>query len=436
MHPQVSPTAIPPHVLQRADMQDAIARHDFGAVFVLARKWAGISYSKIAEACEIKPERVGTLARGQGSIATYEKIAAISDALRIPGHMLGLSPRGWEAPSALEAVRSSGDEAVKRRDFLRVSAIGAGTALGIPSLLEEVPRGRIGSDVPAMLARRTARLRRLDDVLGGGDTSGIYLAEYKATKAILRGSSYSAATESKLLAILAEQAQQAGWAAFDAGDHDAAERLYKESHKVSTRISDPALAGNALAFLAYQTIGNNPKAAVEVAEASCAAADGGVPATVGALLHERRAWAHAVAGNAREADEALTAAQAALASNQGTPQPDWSSWVDEQELQIMAGRCWTELRRPLRAVPLLEDALRGFDDAHARDKALYSCWLADAYLTAGEIEAAAGIADRVLSLSTGVASVRPRQRLQPILRQLASHNSVPMVADLLEKARS
>lgn len=56
----------------------------------------------------------------------------------------------------------------------------------------------------------------------------------------------------------------------------------------------------------------------------------------------------------------------------------------------MTGRCWAGLGRPLRAVPLLEDVLEGFDDAHARDKALYSCWLADAYVTAGEPEEAAG----------------------------------------------
>jgi transcriptional regulator with XRE-family HTH domain len=91
------PTALPPHVLDRPDVRDAIQRHDFGAVFVLARKWAGISYSKIAEACGIKPERVGTLARGEGSITTYDKITQIADALRIPGRMLGLAPRDWGA---------------------------------------------------------------------------------------------------------------------------------------------------------------------------------------------------------------------------------------------------------------------------------------------------------------------------------------------------
>jgi len=89
-------TALPPHVLDRADMRDAIAGHDFGTVFALARKWAGISYSKIAEACGVKPERVAALARGEGSITTYEKIIQIADAFRIPGYMLGLAARPWE----------------------------------------------------------------------------------------------------------------------------------------------------------------------------------------------------------------------------------------------------------------------------------------------------------------------------------------------------
>ncbi|MEE4594186.1 hypothetical protein V2J94_20240 [Streptomyces sp. DSM 41524] len=102
----------------------------------------------------------------------------------------------------------------------------------------------------------------------------------------------------------------------------------------------------------------------------------------------------------------------------------------------MAGRCWTELRRPLRAVPVLEDFLSRYDDAHARDKSLYLSWLADSYLTAGEIEQATAITSRALELSAGVASVRPRQRLAPILHRLKAHQELPSVADVLEKART
>jgi hypothetical protein len=38
------------------------------------------------------------------------------------------------------------------------------------------------TEVPGQLRRRIARLRRLDQVLGGGDTYRVYLGEYQATK--------------------------------------------------------------------------------------------------------------------------------------------------------------------------------------------------------------------------------------------------------------
>jgi hypothetical protein len=37
---------------------------------------------------------------------------------------------------------------------------------------------------------------------------------------------------------------------------------------------------------------------------------------------------------------------------------------------------------------VLEAALTRYDDTHARDKSLYLSWLADSYLTAGEVEQA------------------------------------------------
>ncbi|NYI96982.1 hypothetical protein HNR12_003259 [Streptomonospora nanhaiensis] len=88
--------ALPDDVLRRPDVEDALEKRDFGRLFFLARQWAGISYSAIAESCEIKPERVGSLARGRGTITSYAKIQQIADGMRIPGRMLGLLPRHWE----------------------------------------------------------------------------------------------------------------------------------------------------------------------------------------------------------------------------------------------------------------------------------------------------------------------------------------------------
>ena len=167
---------------------------------------------------------------------------------------------------------------------------------------------------------------------------------------------------------------------------------------------------------------------------SCATIGPHAPAGVRALLHERLAWACAVAGRATECEHALAAAETALATAGDAPQPDWVSWVDTTELQIMTGRCWTELRRPLRAVPVLETALAAYDDTNARDKALYLSWLGDSYLTAGEVEQAATTADRALDLAHGVASVRPRARLTPLLKRLDVHRGLPAVDAVLEKA--
>ena len=102
-------TALPAHVLQRRDMRQALTAHDFGKVFFLARKWAGISYSKIADAIGIKPERIGRLARGEGAITSYAKFCEIADGLRIPGTMIGLAARPWEAqPATIDLRQDSG----------------------------------------------------------------------------------------------------------------------------------------------------------------------------------------------------------------------------------------------------------------------------------------------------------------------------------------
>ncbi|MEU6768106.1 helix-turn-helix transcriptional regulator [Streptomyces sp. NPDC046853] len=108
-------TALPSWLLEDAEVRTACERHDFGTVFRLARRRAGISYSQIAAQCDIKPDRVGTLARGRGRVASFDKIVRISDALRIPGRLLGLADRPWES------AQPTGGESLHRRRFLQAA---------------------------------------------------------------------------------------------------------------------------------------------------------------------------------------------------------------------------------------------------------------------------------------------------------------------------
>ncbi|MEU8928801.1 helix-turn-helix domain-containing protein [Streptomyces sp. NPDC048409] len=419
------PTALPRAVLDLPAMVEALADHDFGTVFRLAREEAGISFQRLAAECGIKAERVGALARGRGRVESYEKIAVIADALRVPGQLVGLAPRPWETASDPGSLR--------RRDVLAVGAVGLAATL--PDVFPPSVPTRVGTGEVARLRERTARLRRLDDLLGGGDTYRLYAAEYQRTKRLVRESNCTETVGRELLALASEKAQQAGWAAFDGGREREAVSLYRESRSAAEEAGAGDLARNALAYLAYQAAGADPRAAAAIAAHSCDAITAQTPATARALLWERCAWARAVADDPAGTEEALTQARAALdADDAGDRQPAWSAWVDHVELDIMAGRCWTELRRPLRAVPHMARGLAAFDSAHARDASLYSTWLAEAYTTAGEVEEAARVVGGALELADGVASARPRRRIEQVVSALAvEHGTIPAVAELVER---
>ncbi|MFI9452730.1 helix-turn-helix domain-containing protein [Amycolatopsis sp. NPDC052450] len=317
---------------------------------------------------------------------------------------------------------------VQRREF-----IGAIAALAIPLARTDQPTDRrIGRSDIAELRRRTARLRRLDNIMGGAETFPVYSAEAKFTQRLIRESSHTEDIGRELLALLAEQQQQAGWAAFDHGQHALAEQLYDDSRKNAEDAQAFDLAGNALAYAAYQKTATQQSGTALATDSYEVARQVATP-KVGALLLERKAWAHATAGEAQEADRALNLAREALNAPATRPEPDWVFWVDTAEIDIMAGRCWAELRRPLRAVPVLERVLGEFDDTHARDKALYLTWLATSYLQAREVEQAAATLGHAADLAAGATSVRPARRIETVARRLAGHRSTPAVADLLAR---
>lgn len=336
--------------------------------------------------------------------------------------------------TAREDLFEEGEAAVNRRGFVGSSLVATFT-LALPPATEMSSGRRIDACTVARLRNRTARLRRLDDVLGGADTYPIYRDELKATTVLTDEASYTDVIGRALMGVIAEQAQQAGWAAFDSGRQAAAHRHFKDSLTAASDAGDTSLLANALAFLAYQKVSIGQPGTGE-ADASCRVTAGReTPPTVRALLYERAAWAHAVAGDVAAVDEALHHAQEALADKRaGSHGPDWAVWVDQTELEIMSGRCWSTLGDHARAVPTLTRALDRYDDTHARDKALYLTWLAGAHIDADDIEQAAAVTSRAVALCADVASVRPQARISETLRRLQQHRAVPAVTDLIEEA--
>ncbi|MEU3995581.1 helix-turn-helix transcriptional regulator [Streptomyces fungicidicus] len=295
---------------------------------------------------------------------------------------------------------------------------------------------RIGMGEVVDLQQRVHSLRLADDVLAGGDLIRPALRDLRRAVKVYRENTYSGEVGRQLLSQIGELAQIAGWIASDAGQHEEAERIYRLGISAARQAEDHTLAGNLAGSLAYQ-MSNTGREDEGVTLAQAALNDAGLdaPPKARALYLDRVAWAHTKAGgvtNGQAAMRALGEAGEALsADSEGTESPAYLYWVDAGELKVMESRVYTELHRPLRAVPLLRSVLSGYDATHTREMALYLSWLAVALADANEPEEAASVAERVITLGSDTPSERVAERVRVILSRLQEFADVPEVAAIL-----
>lgn len=293
---------------------------------------------------------------------------------------------------------------------------------------------RIGHDLVGALRERVHRIRLVDDHAGGRVTHAVATAELAATAGLLRDASYPEDVGRDLLAVVAELCQIAGWVAADAGRPDEARRLYLAGVRAGHAAADPAGAASNLSSLAYLEANvGDPAAAVLIARSAHAGAPA-APAGVRALLLERVAWAHARAAEPGPAERALGAVEDTLTCRDPDLDPPWVYWLTAEEVQVMAGRVWTELRRPLRAVPPLREAIAAYPQDMTREVALYLTWLGEALAMGGEVEEAATVGLRALDLSRRAGSARSDLRVDALRRALKRHRGAPAVDEFLHAA--
>lgn len=288
-----------------------------------------------------------------------------------------------------------------------------------PHLIDVRAGRRVGEHLAMELEQRVIQLRRLDDHLGGGDLATLVETELADTIRLLAEASYAEGIGRRLLVVVGELAQLAGWTLSDAGAHQAAARAYLTGVHAAHAAGDTPLAANLLSSLSYQVANvGKPADAVLLARSAERGARHAATARTRALLADRVAWASAKAGDSDGTDRALDAADDALERAAGEEDPDWVYWVSRDELDVMAGRCFAELRRPLKAEPLLSSVLGRYDATFARERSLYLTWLADTFVWAGEIDQAAATATEALELADTVNSARARDRVDVVAEHL------------------
>ena len=282
-----------------------------------------------------------------------------------------------------------------------------------PQLIELNVGRRVGDSLVATTEHRVIQLRRADDFVSGRTSHTLVHQELQATTKLLDEAALTEDQTRRLLTATGELAQLAAWVAADAGLYKQAAR-YTEGGVLAAHAADnEPLAANIISTLSYQLANTgNPRQAALLARTAYAGARHSATASTKALLLERVAWADAKSGDLVSCERALGQVEENFNHAKPEDDPDWVYWLNREEIDVMAGRCFTELKQPARAEPLLRSATSGYDNTLIRENSLYLSWLAEDYILLNEIDLAAEIATQVLELGSRADSARTDERLR------------------------
>ena len=322
------------------------------------------------------------------------------------------SPPAWAATTdeaKLDANRLWGHD-------LDASGTPAGAATAVASIiltwLTAVPDGTAASvageteifwhDVTRVRSVR-AWLKDLDNAHGGGVAFPMAAAYLRGEVAALLHGSYDEATGTALLAAMAETELDAGWFAYDAGDHRLA-RLYlihalRMAHAAGSRL----LGARIVCALSHQALHvGQVSFSVDLARAARAGAGPEATPRAIAMLAAMEAMAHAGAGDAALCGQALDDAERALA--RATAEDGDPSWLD-----FDAGGLLGHTARALRDLaaaglarpgPARHTAARSVElcrAGHGRTRVQRNAILATTCVQTGDIDQAAAIGELIIA---------------------------------------
>lgn len=352
----------------------------------------------------------------------------------------------WTPEGTLRALRAVTDAGgTDRRLFLML--LGATATSPAHEWLIAHPAGQVtraaGANVPLdvvdHLDQITARLRRIDDRLGGGQLLDLVHQHLRYVSGLLNQHRYTDTVGRRLHATAAELLRLAGFLAFDAGRHARAQRYWITALHAAHTAGDRALGANILGFVSCQAKDlGEIREAITLAETARSGYPGASP-KVTAILELRAAEAHANDQSATQAQHAIDAAFERLTDiSTSTGPPDWCYWMDEAQAHAQAGYCHLRLGEPTRARRHLRHALRLHNATYSREGALRQALLATTYVQQDKPDLEQALHHGNLAanaLSGEVDSARCVGHLCRLVDELAPYRRSPGIREFIDHAR-
>ncbi|MFH8591609.1 hypothetical protein [Streptomyces rimosus] len=426
-----NPRELPPALLRNVEFTEACRVRDFGRIFQLMTRRAGIPQSRIAALCGLTASRVSEVVASRRSITSIDVIERISDGLRIPGAMLGLAHRTWELPPQLvtaspsPVIPSPGGDAVpatrRSADLDDVLAVTDDAAV-------------TPSAVSALRAFITDYWRQ-DDAHGGALLRPAVVGQLRHVQRLLRRDD-GRGLKADLQAIEAELARLAGWAYFDARQYSKAQAYFTEALQSAQDAGDRQFAANVLSCMSLQaTYEEEANEAVSLSQAAQdAARDTRSPALVMSMLYMREAFAQAVLRDGAACERAVARAHRHFERASVEEAPPWVRYFDETKLLVDTGIAYAQLGKAREAERLIAEGLRRENDAQQRGnqqrgRAFHAFWLASTRLQRGDLPQACDAATMALDLASTINSPRITAHVRDFHAQLRPYaRETPVIA--------
>jgi hypothetical protein len=267
----------------------------------------------------------------------------------------------------------SDDESVKR---LKLLAYGAGVVVGtavfgadqrrwLSSCAQTPVPGRIGMTEVEQVEAATRALRVLDYQFGGGGCRDALVALLSWARRLL-GASSTDQVRQRLFRALGDLQNLVGWTTFDVGLLDCSRSNFATALDYAQQSGDSGLIANIMYWMGrvylHQKAANEALKWFQLGQIP-AHACGSEHAV--AVLCGNEAWAHAMMGDAGQADMLLGRSRDALAKVNLSEMPDWARFYNDTDLRAMVGTVHTELsaddpQHASTAISAFDHALTGY----------------------------------------------------------------------------
>ncbi|MEZ0064218.1 transcriptional regulator with XRE-family HTH domain [Streptacidiphilus sp. MAP12-20] len=384
------PLTISDDLLASAAMQQACTGRDFGEIFRLVNRRAGISYAEIAAAIgKFTTGRVGDVISGSRHIRSIELMSRIADAFGIPGGLLDLPPRPWESPSlqARTASRVHEDDLLEtaedlRRSMDRALFSEAVSTSQIDALEDRVARNARMSLFMLPMDMLRNLLRDFDDIRELAAIS----KQPRLLARLYRAAAQIAALTADEMMVIGDIRQAWAWHATAKTAADATDDRATQAQVVALGTLIPLYYGDA------------GEAAILARAASELGRDGQVtPTAASTLALNVEALALAQLDDATGSRERLALAMSALEALDDSHQVDSVFGFTQRRALFYQGRTYAELGETAKAWQVQEQALAQYPNDVVGDRAIIYLDRARQLVRDGETADGCMLANRTLS---------------------------------------